>query len=127
MKFDSTSLPQTNTPVEIQKMGNDLLDKINKTNAQIATAIAAIPAAPTNFAPLPQTAAGVGQETGITVGSGANLVLPAGGIWRAYYASYNAATGTWNYWLRVFIGAGGTVIEAGVPGFAWTGVAWQIA
>ena len=30
-KFDSTIFPQTNEPEEIQKMGIDLLDKINKT------------------------------------------------------------------------------------------------
>lgn len=36
-KFDSTSLPQTNDPKEIQKMGLDLLDKINKTNDSIPT------------------------------------------------------------------------------------------
>lgn|GEM_PF-2974736 len=37
MKFDSTILPQTNTPTEIQKMGNDLLDKINQLGATPST------------------------------------------------------------------------------------------
>ena len=40
MTYDSTSLPQSNDPAEIQKMGLDLLDKINKTHD-------AIPGAPT--------------------------------------------------------------------------------
>ena len=35
MTYDSTSLPQTNDPAEIQKMGLDLLDKINKTHDAI--------------------------------------------------------------------------------------------
>jgi hypothetical protein len=37
VKFDSTILPQTNTPTEIQKMGNDLLDKINQLGATPST------------------------------------------------------------------------------------------
>lgn len=46
MKFDSTILPQTNTPTEIQKMGNDLLDKINQVAAAQANAVTGGPFVP---------------------------------------------------------------------------------
>jgi hypothetical protein len=124
-KFDSTSLPQQSTPVEIQKMGNDLLDKINQTWNQIAAAIAAIPAAPINFAPLPQSGAGVGQEVALNPGVGAALVAPAGGTWRAYILQF-VGGGTWSAGPFVVIGAGGSTFEGAVGGAYWIAWAWRI-
>jgi hypothetical protein len=111
-KFDSTVLPQTNTPTEIQKMGNDLLDKVNQTWNQIASAIAAIPAASTDFAPLPQAAAGLGQWELISAVAPAGLALPAGGTWAYFMLSFSNLTGAINN-LAASVAAGGTNIFLG--------------
>ncbi len=70
------------------------------------------------FAPLPQSAAGVGQFPTITAGAGAALSLPAGGIWVWWGNYYSPATN-----VVYFTGstggigvAGGTQILAAVAG-----------
>jgi hypothetical protein len=123
MKFDSTALPQTSEPKEIQKMGLDLLDKINQTHAAIPT----IPAAGGPFAPLPQAAAGVGQWEYFESGTGIAFILPAGGTWSYFACKVTAASGTFAATSIGGVAAGGTTVGAASAGVDWIGFVWRIA
>lgn len=128
MNFPSTILPQTNDPKENQKAVLDLLDKINKTWDQIASAIAALPAAKV-YAPFPQSAAGVGQFVPYNDVALDALSLPAGGMWIYEIKAFVAVNGTWNSPNSKAGGptAGGTVLNSSTGTYYWTGWAYRVA
>jgi hypothetical protein len=125
-KFDSTILPQTNDPKEIQKLALDLLDKINQTYS----AIPVIPSTGGPFAPLPQAAAGVGQDLLAYPAAGAAWVLPAGGTWEYFGFAVGTGAGNVNLTTAVPVGgiaAGGTTVGAATALYQWVGREWRIA
>jgi hypothetical protein len=78
-------------------------------------------------APLPQTAAGVGQFLAqVSTGSGNASILPAGGTWLWWIQGYSNVTGGLNYAPTSGISAGGTTIAGGVAGINWDGWIWRI-
>jgi hypothetical protein len=84
------------------------------------------------YAPLPQTAAGVGQVQAITSAPGGALSLPAGGTW--YYECWYYTTATLYIFSTVAtaqpsngIAAGGTAILAGGAGSTGQANIWRIA
>lgn len=76
-------------------------------------------------APLPQSAAGVGEVQFVNPGTATNYTLPAGGTWLIFRAQYSTS-GTYAFAHGFSILAGGTSL--GTPGatFAWVGWAWRI-
>lgn len=78
-------------------------------------------------APLPQTAAGVGQWSGGA--NGQPWVLPAGGTWAYWGARFSTVTGIWDGGVAPIasIAAGGTTIGAGAANTSWLGFQWRIA
>ena len=76
-------------------------------------------------APLPQTAAGVGQWLLVNPGVGGAFVLPAGGTWSYFATLYTGAGLQFN--SVAGLGAGGATMGAGVIGYYWWGFNWRIA
>lgn len=130
--FSSTMLVNitSNDPKEISdqvnKALNDVLSKLNNLSNSINTTQTQAQA---TFAPMPQSAAGVGQFYPINSGSGGSLAMQPGGLW-IYAAAYqNIATGGWGGapgpWLAGFASGGVTV--AGTAGLQWLGWAYRYA
>jgi hypothetical protein len=137
MKFPSTNLAQSSDPKDIQKADLDLLDKINQVQAAIDATNAAI--AKLNIpsvgglAPLPQTAAGVGQWVSVISAANGAVSLPAGGTWAYMAWILNNTTGAMfapgavASGILVGIAAGGTQLIAGQASFYAQALAWRIA
>lgn len=83
--------------------------------------------ASSNFAPLPKSAAGIGQWTDVTSTAGGSWKTPAGGTWAYFFLIYNNSTGVWAGNARVGVAAGGTTVETGTTNIIYTGLAWRIA
>ena len=112
---------------EIRKADLDLLDKINQISQQLSTIQALVPSTG-GLAPLPQTAAGVGQWKAIfSSGDGAAVALPANGTWAYFIIRASSATGgvTANASLAG-VAAGGTTVGAATAGQQWTGFCWRV-
>jgi hypothetical protein len=75
-------------------------------------------------APLPQTAAGVGQY--VTYLSVASVTLNAGGTWISFIQRFSAVTGVSSGQYGGF-DAGGNTIGAAAANQVWNGWAWRIA
>ena len=95
--FSSTMLVNitSNDPKEISdqvnKALNDVLSKLNNLSNSINTTQTQAQA---TYAPLPQSAAGVGQGDVVQSGVGSALLAPAGGFWWIISTWYQlAATG----------------------------------
>jgi hypothetical protein len=84
---------------------------------------------PSQLAPLPQSAAGVGQTIYVAAGMGAALNFPAGGTWMVtQYALYVTATGIVNAnQAAVLVGSGGSQIAPGVATFSSYAEVYRIA
>jgi hypothetical protein len=78
-----------------------------------------------NFAPKPQTAAGVGQFVVVYADYGDAYYLPADGSWATQWTSVNPAG------VRTGVGAnifpGGTKLNTASPDISISGWAWRIA
>jgi hypothetical protein len=79
-------------------------------------------------APLPQSAAGVGEWKVIVSASGGGLSLPAGGTWAWFGWQYNAATGAMTGQANAAgVSAGGSaIVDAAAAGFIKQAVCWRI-
>lgn len=79
-------------------------------------------------APRPQAAAGVGQwkSWGNNPGEGANIPLPAGGIWAYFFIGTNSSTGSPDG-LASGVAAGGTTVtvNGGLVNHVW-GFCWRV-
>lgn len=93
------------------------------TTAGAARTALGIPALPANVAPLPQTAAGVGQVVNFSTSGG--YTLPAGGTWEIRWLKVNGTGGT-NQAAYYAIMAGGSYLAA-ASGYYQIGWAWRIA
>ena len=114
---------------EIRKADLDLLDKINQLSSALATIQASIPSTG-NLAPLPQTAAGVGQWYTTQPAPNAAYILPAGGTWLYWICPINTTNGTWGgagYSVTGGMAAGGTTVGAAGASLQWVGFCWRIA
>ncbi len=125
--FSSTMLVNitSNDPKEISdqvnKALNDVLSKLNNLSNSINTTQTQAQA---TYAPLPQSAAGVGQVYPWMSGSyGGAFVLPAGGSW--WWWGFNWNTSNILNWYGG-ISAGGTTVIAGISGFFTYGMALRI-
>ena len=80
------------------------------------------------YAPLPQSAAGVGQGEVIVGTSGSTLSLPAGGMWFWWGWQYAAATGAVTGQLNAAgVSAGGTqILDAASAGEVKQAIVWRI-
>lgn len=77
------------------------------------------------FAPLPQSASGVGQWLAITSTAGGALALPAGGTWAWSVVSFSS--GAFAVAFGADVSAGGTTVRAASGSQIHTGFAWRIA
>lgn len=77
-------------------------------------------------APLPQTAAGVGQFVTSSGASGAAFTLPAGGTWVWWGFGANSGTGAINNLASTGVSAGGTAVLAATGSTGWFAFAWRI-
>ena len=105
---------------EVNKALNDVLSKLNNLSNSINTTQTQAQA---TYAPLPQSAAGVGQVYPWMSGSGGAFVLPAGGSWWWWGFNWNTSN-TLNWYGG--ISAGGTTVIAGISGFFTYGMALRI-
>jgi hypothetical protein len=81
-----------------------------------------------NFAPLPQTAAGVGQVVPLNPALAAALVAPANGLWEVDYYELTGAGAMFALpSAQVAFVAGGTTVQPGIGGVYWSGWARRIA
>jgi len=80
------------------------------------------------YAPMPQSAAGIGEWVDVESANGGALVLPAGGTWAWMAWSYAAVGGAMTVILPAgAVSAGGTQIFAGTAGIIKYCVCWRIA
>jgi hypothetical protein len=75
--------------------------------------------------PTPTTTAGIGQVVQIASVSGGNLNAPAGGVWVCWFAGYAASGFTWAQPFAVLEVSGGALLQAGVAGVIFTGIAFR--
>lgn len=115
-KFDSTSLPQTNEPKEIQKMGLDLLDKINKVQAELDPLQSAAAITDTSFGKPYALYAVLLSGVGVADTNWHALDVIAAGAptdTKAVFVNAGAADGTNFRTIKVSNASGGNVLVTG--------------
>jgi hypothetical protein len=78
------------------------------------------------LAPLPVSAAALGQWRGLQGTNGSALVLPAGGTWAYAYIGSNTSSGVITLGFQGGIAAGGATVQAGAANVTYHGFCWRL-
>jgi hypothetical protein len=113
----ATALTASLTRGETTAFSRSLLD-----DADAATARGTLAAAP-----IPTTAATVGEWLLRSSAGSAALLLPAGGTWAYFIWTVDASTGVFTQNFGASIAAGGVTIGPAAAGSYWIGLVWRIA
>jgi hypothetical protein len=111
-----STFPDASTPLS----DADVLYAVQGGNSRKTT----VSGLKTVLAPLPKSAAGVGQWVAISAAVSTAAVLPAGGTWAYMIYRFNAGVVASS---AAGVAAGGATIGAATGGQNWNGFAWRVS